>query len=386
MMSNFTQQESNRCLHCKNPQCRQGCPVGYDIPAFLRFVSQNDFSNATKTVGHLFGEICGSVCPREKQCKGNCILGKKNCAIDVGAVEREVFQNNFPTLSRESNRLRGVKIAVVGGGVSGITFATQCYKEGAEVTVFERAQLLHTLKSIPSFRLPKEAICRIVLAVENSQIAVVKQNVTASDVENLQKTFDVVYLATGVSVANKMYVSGEEHATQADDFLRANDFGNVVVVGGGNTAMDCARLNVFHGGKSTVAYRRSRADMPAFDSEVESALAENVQFLFNVAPLSVEKTDGKLTVTFAETVSEGRGKLTLTENRVTLTCDKLVVATGNKFDVSVYPTERYVAVNEQNLVANNLYAGGDAVGKSLVAQAVADGICAAQSVLMRFGK
>ncbi|MGN1040559.1 MAG: FAD-dependent oxidoreductase [Candidatus Fimimonas sp.] len=384
-MSN-TQQESNRCLHCKNPQCKQGCPVGYDIPAFLRQVSQNDFYGATKTVGHLFGEICGSVCPREKQCKGNCVLGKRNCAIDVGAVEREVFQNNCPVLSRQSNQLRGVKIAVVGGGVSGITFATQCYKAGAEVTVFERAQLLHTIKSIPSFRLPKQAISRIESAVKNSEIAVVKQNVSATDVENLQKTFHAVYLATGVSVANKMYVSGEELATQADDFLREDYFGNVIVVGGGNTAMDCARLNVFRGGKSTVAYRRSRADMPAFDSEVESALAENVQFLFNVAPLSVEKTGDKLTVTFAETVSEGRGKLTLTEKRVTLTCDKLVVATGNKFDVSVYPAERYVAVDEQNLVCGNLYAGGDAVGKSLVAQAVADGINAAQSVLKRFGK
>lgn len=385
-MSEFLFQESNRCLHCKKPQCAEGCPVHYDIPTFLQYVKEANYQQATETVGHLFGEICGYVCPVDKQCKGNCVLGKKNCAINVGSVERQVFAQHFPTLKRQSNQLEGLNVAVVGGGVSGITFASQCYKWGARVTLFEREQLLHTVSSIPSFRLPKEAIFRIVSAVENSEISVVKQNIAESDVRKFQHTYDVVYIATGVSVPNKMWVSGEEYATQADEFLRGNTFGDVIVVGGGNTAMDCARLNARNGGKTVVAYRRTRADMPAFDSEVESALAENVRFMFNMAPVGVEKTANKLAVTFAETVSEGRGKLTLIEKRVTLLCDKVVVATGSKYDSTVYSAEKCIAVDCENRVSGNLFAGGDAVGKSLVAQAVADGMNAAQSVLKSFAK
>ncbi len=385
-MPEFLIQESNRCLHCKKPQCTQGCPVHYDIPAFLQCVKTENYQQATEIVGHLFGEICGYVCPVDKQCKGNCVLGKKNCAINVGKVERQVFAQHFPTLTRQSKELEGLNVVVVGGGVSGITFASQCYKWGANVTLFERKQLLHTVSSIPSFRLPKDAIARIVSAVENSGISVVKQDITENDVRKFQRTYDVVYIATGVSIPNKMCVSGEVYATQADDFLRGNTFGDVIVVGGGNTAMDCARLNVRNGGKTVVAYRRTRNDMPAFDSEVESALAENVQFMFNMAPVSVEKTANKLAVTFAETVSEGRGKLTLTEKHETLLCDYVVVATGSKYDAAVYPAERYIFVDGENRVSGNLLAGGDAVGKNLVAQAVADGLNAAQTVLKSFAK
>lgn len=376
--------ESSRCLRCKNPQCRTGCPVGYNIPAFLQMCSNGEFSRAVGTVGHLFGEVCGYVCPRDKQCKGHCVLGKAGKPIDVGEVERSIFAEHFPNLRVEDEMLSGRKIAVVGGGVSGVTFAEQCYRHGAQVDIYEKNQLLHTLDSVPAFRLPKNALRRIVSAVKNSGICVKIQAVDSCMLQNLMQTYDVVYLAVGVTVANKMRIDGEEYATLADDFLRGNSFGNAVIVGGGNTAMDCARMNARHNCKTTVAYRRSREDMPAFAQEVESAECEGVQFRFNLAPVSVEKSGDKLKVTFAKTFSEGRGRLILTEQRESIECDQIVVATGNGFDTSVYSAEKYIVVDENNYVQSNLYAGGDATGKNLVAQAVADALNAARAVLIRY--
>lgn len=378
-------QECSRCLHCKTPQCVTGCPVGYDIPTFLQQADRGDFAAATATVGHLFGEICGYVCPHDVQCKGHCILNKKNSPVNVGEVERLVFEGYFPTICRQSHVLSHLKVAVVGGGVSGITFAIECYRLGAEVTLFERAELLFTLKSLPYFRLPPQSVNKIVNAVQESDICVKKQNVSSDDLQKLLKDFDVVYLATGASKPHKMNVSGEEYATLADDFLRGNQFDDAIVIGGGNTAMDAARLNAKHGFKTVVAYRRTRGDMPAFDKEVDAAIAENVQFVFNVAPVCVKKQNG-LSVTFAKTVSQGRGKLVLTENLVTLNCKKLVLALGSGYDSSIFAAERFLQVDSCNNVCQNLFAGGDATGKSLVAEAVADGLRAARAVAKRYGK
>ncbi len=377
-------QECNRCLHCKNPQCVVGCPVGYDIPTFLAQTSNGDFAAATATVGHLFGEICGYVCPYDVRCKGHCILNKKNAPVNVGAVEKYAFERHFPTLRRESSLLSHLKVAVVGGGVSGITFAAECYRLGAKITIYERAELLFTLKSLPYFRLPPESVNKVVNAVLQSEISVKKQNVFADDLQQFLKDFDIVYLATGASVPHKMNIPNEEYAALADDFLRGNQFDDAIIVGGGNTAMDAARLNAKHGFHTVVAYRRTRADMPAFDKEIASAMAENVQFVFNVAPVCIKKQNG-LSVTFAKTISEGRGKLVLTDNLVTLNCQKLVSALGSGYDSSVFAAERFLKVDSCNNVCQNLFAGGDATGKSLVAEAVADGLRAASAVAKKYG-
>lgn len=369
-MSDFLKTEANRCLHCKNPQCIEGCPVKFNVPQFLRLASEGEYNRATQVVGHLFGEVCGYVCPREKQCKGHCVLSARGNGVDVGGVERRVFGQYFPALQVQNNSLAHLKVAVVGGGVSGLTFAGLCYECGAAVTVFERNQLLHTLRSIPSFRLPVSALDKIQQAFLNSGITFKKADLKACDVEKLKSDYSVVYLATGVSVPNKMRVEGEQYATSADDFLRSPSYGQAVVIGGGNTAMDCARKNARAGFKTIVAYRRSKQDMPAFPSEIQAAEEDGVEFLFNVAPVCVTK-DGNLNVVFAKTVSEGRGKLVLTDQTMQLSCHSLVVATGSRYDEAVYPAD-LLRIDDQNNAGQNLYAGGDAVGKNLVAQAVAD--------------
>ncbi|MCM1289426.1 MAG: FAD-dependent oxidoreductase [Corallococcus sp.] len=375
--------ESGRCLGCKNPSCVKGCPVGYDIPLFLRYAAAGDFVSATQTVGHLFGEVCGYVCARDKQCKGNCVLAKRNCGIDVGSVERRVFAERFPAVIRQSNALQGIKAAVVGGGVSGITFAEQCIKHSAEVTLYEQNQLLHTLKSIPEIRLPRAALKRVEQFVADSGINVVRRKIDGAALQELRRRFDVVYLATGAMRPNLLGVSGEEFVTYADDFLRGNVFGNAIIIGGGNVAMDCALLNASKGCKTTVCYRRTRGDMPAFDAEIDSVTRSGASFFFNVAPLYVTKTKDGLAVTFAKTVTEGRGKLAVTEDIFQLKCDVLVAATGSVFDPSVYKAARFVDTDERNCVEGNLYAGGDATGKGLAVFAVADALNAFRAVFQK---
>lgn len=380
----FAASESRRCLGCKNPSCTVGCPAGWNIPEFLRFVSQGDYDAATRVVGHLFGEVCGFICARDKQCKGHCVLASKGCGVDVGAVERQVFASHFPCISRQDDALSGVKIAVVGGGVSGLTFAEQCVKHGADVTLYEQSELLHTLKSIPDLRLPRKALERIEAAVSASPVRVVYRKIDAAQLSALRRDNDAVYLATGAMRPNALDVKGEQFVTQADDFLRGNYCGSAIVIGGGNTAMDCALVSAARGYETTVCYRRARADMPAFDAEVDTVTEKGASFVFNAAPLSVEKKGDKLTVTFAKTVSEGRGKLSLTEQTFALQCDVVVAATGNTFDSSVWPAERFVRTDDAGLVCGNLYAGGDAVGKGLAVWAVADALKAAKMVFQKF--
>lgn len=375
---NSFKEESSRCLHCKNPQCKSGCPIKFDVPKFLRLAQNEKFSEAAEVVGHPFGEVCGFVCPRDKQCKGHCVLAAKGNGVDVGLVERSVFAQ-ASVWNKIDGALQNLKVAVVGGGVSGLTFANACYRHGADVTVFERSQLLHTLRSIPTFRLPRETLDRIISAVTSSSIKVEQANICSADVERLSNEFDVVYLACGVMVPNKMRVCGEEFATVADDFLRKEPFGKTVVIGGGNTAMDCARKNAKAGFETIVAYRRSRQDMPAFDSEIAAAESEGVKFVFNVAPVSIQK-ENELVLTLAKTVSEGRGKLVVTDERFDISCDCVAVATGSSYDTTVYPAQWRLVTDENNRVCQNIFAGGDAVGKNLVSEAVADALNAFRAV------
>ena len=377
-------QHINNCLHCKNPQCVKGCPVKFDIPSFLQQAKQGDFDAAVKTVGHLFGEVCGYICPKQAQCRGNCILSPKGKGVDVGLVEILAFGKAKIQIERCDDALSHLNIAVVGGGVSGITFAQLCYMNGAKVTVYERHRLLHTLRSIPTFRLPSQAADRVEKEVLQSGIHVVQCNVDGEMLQSLQKQYDVVYLATGATVAGRLYAENDFLAVTADEFLRGNFCGKAIIVGGGNTAMDCARLHARRGYPTVVAYRRTLQDMPAFPSEIAAAQGENVQFVFNVAPVSVQKQANGLCVTFAKTLSQGRGQLVLTEERMSINCDVVVSAAGRKFDSLLFDGAKRAEVDVDNCVQGNLFAGGDATGKELAAQAVADAINAANGVLKKY--
>ena len=375
-----------RCLQCKNPGCSAACPLGNDIPTIVRLVREGKFAMAVQVVGHPFGGVCGYVCPHENQCQGGCVLAKRGQAVPTGEAEATAFTNSPYVVARRDDKLAGRRVAVVGGGVSGITFAVKCYESGADVTVYESNMLLSTLYGIPEFRLPHRLLDDIVRSVEQSDIRVEHKYVCQADIAAMQNDNDIVYLAVGRTVCRALGVTGEEYATTADKFLHEAMLPrDVIVVGGGNTAMDCARLNARLGGKTMIAYRRAMADMPCYAKEVQAAADDGVMFETNLAPVIVDKqADGRLSVTFARTNSEGRGKLSVTDELHTFSCDCLVVAAGNMLDGNVYAQDKTVPVDNCGNVDGNLYAGGDCAGGSLVVEAVKAAICACNGVVERY--
>ena len=375
-----------RCLQCKNPGCSAACPLGNDIPTIVRLVREGKFAMAVQVVGHPFGGVCGYVCPHENQCQGGCVLAKRGQAVPTGEAEATAFTNSPYVVARRDDKLAGRRVAVVGGGVSGITFAVKCYESGADVTVYESNMLLSTLYGIPEFRLPHRLLDDIVRSVEQSDIRVEHKYVCQADIAAMQNDNDIVYLAVGRTVCRALGVRGEEYATTADKFLHEAMLPrDVIVVGGGNTAMDCARLNARLGGKTMIAYRRAMADMPCYAKEVQAAADDGVMFETNLAPVMVDKqADGRLSVTFARTNSEGRGRLSVTDELHTFSCDCLVVAAGNMLDGNVYAHDKTVPVDNCGNASGNLYAGGDCAGGSLVVEAVKAAICAYNGVFERY--
>lgn len=375
-----------RCLQCKNPGCSAACPLGNDIPTIVRLVREGKFAMAVQIVGHPFGGVCGYVCPHENQCQGGCVLAKRGQAVPTGEAEAAAFTNSPYVVARRDDKLAGRRVAVVGGGVSGITFAVKCYESGADVTVYESNMLLSTLYGIPEFRLPHRLLDDIVRSVEQSDIRVEHKYVCQADIAAMQNDNDIVYLAVGRTVCRALGVTGEEYATTADKFLHEAMLPrDVIVVGGGNTAMDCARLNARLGGKTMIAYRRAMADMPCYAKEVQAAADDGVMFETNLAPVMVDKqADGRLSVTFARTNSEGRGRLSVTDELHTFSCDCLVVAAGNMLDDNVYAQDKTVPVDNCGNVDGNLYAGGDCAGGSLVVEAVKAAICVCNDVVERY--
>ncbi len=375
-----------RCLQCKNPGCSAACPLGNDIPTIVRLVREGKFAMAVQVVGHPFGGVCGYVCPHENQCQGGCVLAKRGQAVPTGEAEATAFTNSPYVVARRDDKLAGRRVAVVGGGVSGITFAVKCYESGADVTVYESNMLLSTLYGIPEFRLPHRLLDDIVRSVEQSDIRVEHKYVCQADIAALQNDNDIVYLAVGRTVCRALGVTGEEYATTADKFLHEAMLPrDVIVVGGGNTAMDCSRLNARLGGKTMIAYRRAMADMPCYAKEVQAAADDGVMFETNLAPVMVDKqADGRLSVTFARTNSEGRGRLSVTDELHTFSCNCLVVAAGNMLDGNVYAQDKTVPIDNCGNVDGNLYAGGDCAGGSLVVEAVKTAICAYNGVVERY--
>lgn len=377
-MSELFNSEVSRCLTCARPSCSHACPMHNDIPAVIKYIRSGEYDKAVQVIGHPFGEICGYVCPHESSCQGACVLNRKDIPVCTGLIERQLCAVHPYVVARQGTALAGKRYAVVGGGVSGLTFAVKAYEHGADVTVYERDELLSTVKLIPSFRLPVEAVLRAEQAVLG-KFNIVRKQIDSEGLTSLTTQFDGVYVSCGAMLDYGLGVEWQRLATNYRDCLRGNFArGTVVVVGGGNSAMDCARYAVSCGCKVIVAYRRAQQDMPCFARELAEAIRENVEFMFNVAPTNLSEIGGKLRLTLARTVSEGRGKLTVTDETITLDCDSVIAAVGSKFDGSILSAERNT---EQYLQYGNVYLGGDAKGGKLVVDAVADGLNVARQLI-----
>ena len=298
-------EEAKRCLNCKNPLCRAGCPVSVRIPEFIAKVAEGKFEEAYEiiTSTNLLPAVCGRVCPQEKQCEGKCIRGIKAESVGIGALERFVadYHRKHKTASVKAPASNGHKVAVVGSGPSGLTCAGSLAKLGYDVTVFEAFHKAGgvLVYGIPEFRLPKAIVQEEIDNLKELGVKVVTNAIVGRSFsidELFEEGYESVFIGSGAGLPQFMNIPGENllGVYSANEYLTRinlmkaylNEYDtpikrakNVAIVGGGNVAMDAARCAKRMGAENVyVIYRRSMDELPARLEEVHHAIDEGIEF------------------------------------------------------------------------------------------------------------
>ena len=386
---NEAKQKASRCLGCTNPKCVEGCPIHTNIPGFIKCIKEEDLEGAYKIIleKNYFGSICGRVCSHDVQCKGNCILGVKDKPVDIGELEAFVSDwglKNSTMGKRDKTVLNKERIAVVGGGVAGLTCAIKLERLGYAVTLFEKTMELGGVLQygIPEYRLPKDIVYDTVDEITLARMEVDVGMSLGKDfsIDDLfAKGYKAVFLAIGLDVPKKLNVPGKDKkgVYSANEFLRRVDhikFENVVVVGGGNVAMDVARMAKAKGAKSVnVLYRRERADMKANQIEIIKAIESGIKITPNSVVNEILGND-----------AVGGVKCT---DGTTYRGDTVVIAIGSTPDLSILGDLKLtdtdlVAIEEYGETSKeNVFAGGDLTEKNPnVSKAIASALRAVEGI------
>ena len=424
--------EANRCLQCKNAPCMQGCPVSVPIPNFIAHVAKGEFKEAVDVIKttNLLPAICGRVCPQEKQCQGSCTVGKtyKNAekAVSIGRLERFVADyernNNLqttPAVAKET----GKKVAIIGSGPSGLTVAADVRRAGHSVTVFEAFHKAGGVMvyGIPEFRLPKAIVAKEIenlkaMGVEFRTNFLVGRTGTLPQLLK-EQGYDAAFIGTGAGLPKFMKIDGEnligvfsanEYLTRAN-LMKAYDrehadtplyeAKHVVVCGGGNVAMDAARMAYRLGAEQVdIIYRRTRNEMPARKEEVAHAEEEGVNFRFLENPVNIlgDETGHVRAVTalsyeLGEPDASGRrSPVAIKGSEHEIECDAVIVALGNGSNPLMAKTtpgldvdaKGHIVVDETGKTSiDGVWAGGDIVlGAATVILAMGEGRRAAAGI------
>lgn len=423
----FTKQrateQADRCMQCGDPYCHTGCPLGNYIPAWLKQTATKNpelafaLSNQTSP----FPEILGRICPQDVLCEGACSLNTGHGAISIGAIETFVSESAFenglkPQFTAKKNDKR---VAVIGSGPTGISAATFLLRKGFEVEMFERADRAGGLLmyGIPGFKLDKTTVDRRInwLLEAGMKLHLNCEIGKDKSISELEKDFDAIYLGIGATSSNQVKIEGENASNVhfAIDFLtgiQKRNLGNknvnyidvkdkkVVVIGGGDTAMDCVRTSVREGASSVKClYRRDEKNMPGSKKEVVNAKEEGVEFVFNVAPKSIKVENNNaiavelLTTSMSEPDASGRQKVVIDEGSEYLEeADIVILALGFSPEVPSFLKELSVETNSWGGIVidsrfktsnKKVYAGGDCRrGAHLAVTAAADGREAAKAI------
>lgn len=426
--------EASRCIQCKKPLCRQGCPVEVRIPEFIAEITKGNFAGAYDIIQttNSLPAICGRVCPQENQCEGQCILGKKGEPVAIGRLERFVADkalasNQAPKAVTLKNP--EVKVACIGSGPSSLSCASYLSARGAKVTMFEG---LHEpggvlVYGIPNFRLPKEVVAKelATLKAQNVEIKTNWVGGTTVTVDSLfAEGYDAIFVGVGAGLPYFLDVPGEnligvfsanEYLTRANlgrsyafpEYHTPNYAGkNVTVFGAGNVAMDAARTAMRMGAETVdIVYRRSRAEMPARHEEIEHAFEEGCRLLELSAPICFEGDEtGRLkSVTLhkmelGDPDESGRRRPQKVEgSEFTIATDLAIVALGtrpNPLFIDNTPAinlnkKGYIVVDQETGETSipNVFAGGDIVtGAATVILAMGAGRKAGTVIAERFLK
>ena len=420
-------EEASRCLNCKNAKCIKGCPVSINIPAFVHEVKEGNFAEAYKIISQssALPAVCGRVCPQETQCEGVCIRGVKGEAVSIGKLERFVadWAKENGIKPEAPAQKKGHKIAVIGSGPSGLTCAGDLAKMGYDVTIFEA---LHQpggvlVYGIPEFRLPKDKVVKEEVENVKSLGVKIETNViigksTTID-ELLEKGgFEAVFIGSGAGLPMFMGIPGEvsNGVFSANEYLtRSNlmkafreDYDTpiktgkkVVVVGGGNVAMDAARTALRLGAEVHIVYRRSEEELPARREEVHHAKEEGVIFDLLTNPVEIIPDENGwvkevkcVRMELGEPDASGRRRPVVIEgSEFTMDADTVIMSLGTSPNPLISSTtigldtnrRKCIIADEENgqTSKEGVFAGGDAVtGAATVILAMGAGKAAAKGI------
>ena len=425
-------EESTRCLNCKNPRCVGGCPVGIDIPGFIMRVKEGDVKGAYETISKYSAlpAVCGRVCPQESQCEKYCVRGIKGDSVSIGKLERFTAdwareQGIRPEPAKTKN---GKRVAVIGAGPAGLTAAGDLAKAGCEVVIYEA---LHEaggvlVYGIPEFRLPKETVVKYevdnvkALGVEIKTDYVIGRSLTIDQLME-EEGFDAVFIGSGAGLPKFMGIPGEnangvfsanEYLTRSN-LMKAFDDNydtpihpgkKVVVVGGGNVAMDAARTALRLGAETHIVYRRSEEELPARVEEVHHAKEEGIIFDVLTNPVEIIEDENGwvkgckcVKMELGEPDESGRRRPQEVPNsEFVIECDTVIMSLGTSPNPLISSTTEGLDANKWGcLVAKDengettkvgVYAGGDAVtGAATVILAMGAGKHAAKGILEYLG-
>ncbi len=430
---NLTQEqalkEASRCLHCKNARCKQGCPVNIDIPSFIEKVKEGDLKAAGDIIrqSSMLPSVCGRVCPQEKQCEGNCVLGIKGDAVAIGALERYVGDNT--TASPVEIKPNGKKVAIVGSGCAGMTAAADLRSAGFEVSIFEA---LHEFGGvlrygIPPFRLPRHVLDREIeslkaMGVKFYKNVIVGKSITIKQLQ--EEGYSAIFICSGAGLPKMMNIPGENlngvysanefltrvnlmHAQNPDTPTPLKVGKTTAIIGGGNVAMDAARTAVRVGyEKVYIFYRRTEKELPARLEEIRHAKEEGIEFKFLHAPVEIFGKDGWVKsmkfeiMELGEPDASGRQRPVGTGNFVEVPLDSVVVSLGTgpnpiiqrsaeneNLDLET-DNKGYIVINEAGETSiKNVWAGGDVapLGPSTAINAMGAGKRAAKTIIETLG-
>lgn len=397
--------EAARCLRCKKPQCRPGCPVDIDIPEFIGCIADGKFREAAESLAVYTSlpAVCGRVCPQETQCEATCILGKKGDPIAIGKLER------FAADWAERNDIHvgecalknGHKVAVIGSGPAGVSCAGEMAKKGYLVTIFEA---LHEpggvlVYGIPEFRLPLDGVVRPELenlkhlGVEIETNVIVGRTITVDQI--FEEGYEAIFIGSGAGLPKFMNIPGENYngVFSANEFLTRTNLmkafdpeyatpikvgARTAVVGGGNVAMDSARTALRLGSDVTVVYRRTMDELPARVEEVHHAIEEGIKFEFLTSPIEIHANENAwvngltcVRMELGEPDESGRRRPMLIENsEFKIPVDTVIMALGTSPNPLIASTTEGLDTNKWECIITNdqgetsregVFAGGDAV-------------------------
>ena len=418
--------EANRCINCKTKPCMSGCPVNVDIPDFISFIKDGDIESAYRKIKekNFLPAVCGRVCPQENQCEKQCVRGIKGESVGIGRLERfcaDWARENGIETENAPEEIKQKKVAVIGAGPAGLTCAGVLAQDGVQVEIFESLNKAGGVLSygIPEFRLPKDIVKYEVenlkkLGVKIHTDVIVGKTVTIPQLEEMG--FSAFFIGSGAGLPSFMNIEGEGYAGvfSANEFLtRANlmecykddkdtpapQLKKVVVVGGGNVAMDAARVAKRMGSDVSIVYRRGVEQMPARKEEIHHAMEEGIEFLTLNNPIRIigdEKGFVKqiecIRMELTEPDASGRrGVKAMEGSEYLMDVDGVIMAIGTSpnpllknsiMGIEVNRRGGFVVDDNMKTSIDNIWAGGDAVtGSATVIEAMGAGQKAAKSIL-----